>query len=188
MRNAATKGVRELRNRPAGGGKRAPIARKMLFGRNEAKELFKIKEFAFYHSKRTAFSGQQPPLKANNTAKNPPPVGICLSGGTLTSRYNLDGYSTSTCGLGARSVQLFPKCPPSQQRRRSGVGLASSMLKNRRWRSMYSKTRGPKGQKHAVSLSGRAPMASGAAVAVTLQPANQGDSETVKESLRGQKA
>ena len=53
---------------------------------------------------------------------------------------------------------------------------------------MYSKTRGPKGQKHAVSLLGRAPMASGAAVAVTLQPANQGDSETVKESLRGQKA
>jgi hypothetical protein len=26
-------------------------------------------------SKRTAFSGQKPPIKANNTAKNPPLVG-----------------------------------------------------------------------------------------------------------------
>jgi len=49
---------------------------------------------------------------------------------------------------------------------------------------MYSKTRGPKGQKHAgTSLLWRAPMAIGPALAVTLQPADQGDSETVKETL-----
>jgi hypothetical protein len=29
----------------------------------------------FRRAKRTAFSGQKPPIKANNTAKNPPLVG-----------------------------------------------------------------------------------------------------------------
>ena len=54
--------------------------------------------------------------------------GIFLSTRPPMSRHILDGYSKSTCGLGARSLQSFSKCPLSQQRRRSGVGLASRML------------------------------------------------------------
>jgi hypothetical protein len=42
MMNAARERVTELRNRPAGGGKRPQNAKKM-FGRKEAKELLKIK-------------------------------------------------------------------------------------------------------------------------------------------------
>ncbi len=61
MENAATQRVTELRNRPAGGGKRAQNAKKMV-GQKEAKELLKIKELAFFgRSKRTAFSGQKTP-------------------------------------------------------------------------------------------------------------------------------
>jgi hypothetical protein len=75
MENAATGRGRELRNSPSRGGKRAQNAKKVV-GQKEAKELLKIKELAFFGgSKRTAFSGQKPPTKANNTAKNPPLVG-----------------------------------------------------------------------------------------------------------------
>ena len=75
MENAATGRGRELRNRPAGGGKRAQNAKKMV-GRKEAKELLKIKELAFSGGQNgLPFQGKKPPTKANNTAKNPPLVG-----------------------------------------------------------------------------------------------------------------
>jgi hypothetical protein len=43
MRNPATERVRELRNRDAGGGRRARNAKKILFRWNEPKTLLKIK-------------------------------------------------------------------------------------------------------------------------------------------------
>jgi hypothetical protein len=48
--------------------------------------------------------------------------GIFLSARPPISKHILDSHSTSTCGLGARSLQSFSKCPLSQQRRRSGLG------------------------------------------------------------------
>jgi len=150
MRNATTKGVKELRNRPAGGGKRAQNGKKMLFGRNEAKELLKIKELAFSGAQNELpFQGKKHPPKPITRRKIHHLWGISLSARPPMSKYILDGSSASPCGLGARSLQLFSKCPLSPQRRRSGVGLASRMLRNRLRGSMYSKTRGTKGQNHA---------------------------------------
>jgi hypothetical protein len=43
---------------------------------NQPKALLKIKQLGLTRSlERTAFSGQKSPIKANNTAKNPPLVG-----------------------------------------------------------------------------------------------------------------
>jgi hypothetical protein len=115
---------------------------------NTVKELLKIQKLGFSGAQNELPSpGKKPPSHPITWRKIHHLWGISLSARTRMSRHILDGYSTSTCGLGARSLQSFSKCPLSQQRRRSGVGLASSMLRNRlRW-SMYSKTRGPKGQK-----------------------------------------
>jgi hypothetical protein len=75
MENAATERVSELRNCPAG-GKKVRNAKKILTRWNEPKTLLKIKQLAFSGAqRRTAFSGQKPPTKVNNTAKNPPLVG-----------------------------------------------------------------------------------------------------------------
>jgi hypothetical protein len=115
---------------------------------NTVKELLKIQELGFSGAQNGLPSpGKKPPSKPITQRKIQHLWGISLSARTRMSRHILDGYSTSTCGLGARSLQSFPKCPLSQQRRRSGVGLASRMLQNRLGGSMYSKTRGPKGQK-----------------------------------------
>ena len=80
----------------------------------------------------------------------PPPLaekfrlwGNSLSVRTRRSRHILDARSSLTCGWGARSLQSLTKCPPSRQRHRSGVGLASGMLQNRLWGSIYNKTPGP---------------------------------------------
>ena len=73
-------------------------------------------------SKRTAFSGQKPPIKPITRRKIHHLWGISLFERPPMSRHILDGYSARTCGLGARSLQSFSKCPLSPQRRRSGLG------------------------------------------------------------------
>jgi hypothetical protein len=47
-------------------------------------------------SKQTAFSGQKPPIKAKNMAKNPPVVGIFPSTRMQETRYTLAGRAAST--------------------------------------------------------------------------------------------
>jgi len=156
----------------------------MSFGRNEAKELLTTQELAFSGTQdELLFQGKKHPPKPITRRKIHHLWGISLSARPPMSTYILDGSSASRCGLGARSLQLFSKCPPSQQRTKSGVRLASRMLQNWLRGSKYSKTRGPKRQNYAGPHFYGAPMASGAAVAVTLPPADQGDSETVKETL-----
>jgi len=123
MRNAATEGLRELRNRPAGGGKRAQNAKKILFRRNEPKALLKIKQLAFLGAQNELpFQGKNPPSKPITRRKIHHLWGISLFARPPMSRHILDGYSARTCGLGARSLQSFSKCPLSPQRRRSGLG------------------------------------------------------------------
>jgi hypothetical protein len=67
--------MREVGNQPARDGKRAQNA-KMLFRRNEPKDLLKPKELSIFRfEKQSEFSGQKPAIKAKNMAKNPPLVG-----------------------------------------------------------------------------------------------------------------
>ena len=123
MENAATERVRELRNRPGGGGKWAPNAKKILTRWNEPKTLLKIKQLAFSGAQNEPPSqGKNPPSKPITRRKIHHLWGISLSARPPMSRHILDGNSTSTCGLGARSLQSFSKCPLRQQRRRSGLG------------------------------------------------------------------
>jgi hypothetical protein len=143
MRNAATERARELRNQPAGTGKRAQKARKIPVRRNEAKELLKTKELAFSGARTgLPFQGKKPPSKPLTWRKIHHLWGIYLSARSRMNRHILDGYSTSSSGLGGRRLQLFTKCPFSLQRRRSEVGLASGMLWTRLWGSIYKRDAG----------------------------------------------
>jgi hypothetical protein len=142
MRNATAERVRELGNRPAGGGKRGQNGKEMLFGRNEAKELLKIKELDFpTDQNELPFQGKKHPPKPITQRKIHHLWGISLSARPPMNRYILDGSSASQGGLGARSLQLFSRYPPSQQRRKSGIGLASRMLQDR-LRGVYTARRG----------------------------------------------
>jgi hypothetical protein len=97
----------------------------MLFSRNKTNELLNIKDLT--HSRgqnKRPFQGKNPPSKPKIWRKIHHWWGISLSARPQMSKHILDGGATSRCGLGARSLQSFSKCPLSQQRRRSGVGLA----------------------------------------------------------------
>ena len=96
---------------------------------NTVKELLKIKELDFSGAQNELpFQGKKPPSKPMTRRKIQHLWGISLSARTRMSRHILDGYFTSTCGLGAGSLQSFTKCPLRQQRRSSGARLASRML------------------------------------------------------------
>ena len=123
MEKAATERVREPRNRDARGGKWAQNAKKILFRWNEPKTLLKIQQLAFSGAQNElSFQGKNPPSKPITRRKIHHLWGISLSARPAISKHLLDGNSTSTCGLGASSLQLFSKCPLSQQCRRSGLG------------------------------------------------------------------
>src|SRR5208337_3270171 len=143
MRNAATERGRELQNRPGGGGKRAWKAKKILFRRNEPKTLLKIQRLAFSGAQNgLSFQGKNPPSKPITRRKIHHLWGISLSARPAISKQLLAGNSTSMCGLGASSLQLFSKCPLSQQRHRSGLGWHHACSKTNSGRSVQQEAGG----------------------------------------------
>ena len=117
---------------------------------NTVKELLKIQELGFSGAQNGLPSpGKKPPSKPITQRKIQHLWGISLSARTRMSRHILDGYSTSTCGLGARRLQSLSKCPLSQGRRRSGLRWHHACSTSRLRESGYSKKRGSKGQKQA---------------------------------------
>jgi hypothetical protein len=72
MEHGATARAEGVPNRPAGGGRWAEIAKKMLFRGNEPKTLLKIKNLAFLGPQNELFFVlQETPIKAKKMAKNP---------------------------------------------------------------------------------------------------------------------
>jgi hypothetical protein len=158
--NAATEGLRELRNRPAGSRKRAQNAKKMLFGRNKVNEPLKIKELDFSGAQNElSFQGKNPPSKPITRRKIHHLWGIFLSARPPMSSHIFDGYFTSTCGLGARSLQSFSKCPLSQQRHRSGLGWHHACSTTGCGRACIARTGGLRGKGRQDLISKARPRA-----------------------------
>jgi len=143
MEKVATERMREPRNRDARGGKWAQNAKKILFRRNEPKTLLKIKQLAFSGAQNElSFQGKNPPSKPITRRKIHHLWGISLSARPAISKQLLAGNSTSMCGLGASSLQLFSKCPLSQQRHRSGLGWHHACSKTNSGRSVQQEAGG----------------------------------------------
>jgi hypothetical protein len=68
--NAVTERAKGVQNRPAGGGKWAGKAKKILFRRNERKTLLKIKELDISGPQKNCFFSAKTPIEAKSMAKN----------------------------------------------------------------------------------------------------------------------
>jgi hypothetical protein len=80
--------MRELGNRPAGDGKRAQNA-KMLFRRNERKDLLKPKELSIFRGeKQSEFSGAKSPHQSQEYGEKSTTGGAfpCLARPSMTSQ------------------------------------------------------------------------------------------------------